>query len=648
MDLHNYEKQCYEFFKESGYVKEQLGTVWGVLRSRSKNNPLLDTECLKEYCDNKKETSPIAAQVHHLLESNPEGLTALLHGVTCEHIRSKIGAKSPSGVLHAIVDRVFKNSVKKENACLMLLSAALAKESPKVQEILNAHSTALVTFLSGRSAASQITEEKLSVLLTALEEYANRTHSDLSLFFSVITTPAGQKRLLEMLRQLKPGELPEAFESMVRVAKIISHEWTREPQHVRSDFALIRKIKEMPILQKSIFLGSQKTIWPNEHEEMRDREGVGAPDGFGNKIAVNQRELALLINERYLAQLRKAGGQELFLTSSDGDKIHTMEFNAEDFVAKVKETLSELTLLKEGTRANEKVADLEQPMKIYSLERPFSSNVQNLIDLGILVEKPANMALKECAPNEDVKDGTGSVLVMYPPIASTKEALLADQESTTAIICTGSGVWFGLYKSMIARLLLNGINVQAFSYRGYEHSEGIPTDTQLAEDVELVAHHLKEKGVKDEQILLYASCLGLGPAAHYVKNHPKTDIFIDRSFAKLSTVAVQVIEKGTVAKSKIIRHIAAKIAMVVLPKLVNFENLELLKNAEGKIALVTAETDDIVGEQKEVLKEGLSQATHISTQRGHVGNWLQEPSTLAHFEAFLAKSGHAKRVDFKF
>ncbi len=408
----------------------------------------------------------------------------------------------------------------------------------------------------------------------------------------LLQDPATRRRIEAMLTQLEPDKLKEALSALIRTSELETHTWREKPAATHWESVIIRKIRELPIWQKFVFTGAKQSIW------VRDSE----------KKIFPQKEEGLLRNELELAELRAIGGSELFLQNPDGEKIHTMEFDASSFQNYVRSALSKLEPLESGSD--------------YKLPDVIPDEVQNLINLGIV---------------KKMEDR----LVFIKPQEGKKEA----REPTTALMCTGSGVWFSVYKKMIARLLLNGVNVQTFSFRGYELSEGIPTDAKLSQDVETVGHYLREKGVTDENTLLFASCMGLGPAARYINNHPTCDLFIDRSFASLSAVAEDKIMKGEIKIPRVFRPLASKVARVALSLFVRFENLEALQNAQGKIAVVTVDEDEIVGENANRLKEGLPEALHIDASRfGHSGNWLHNEKVRTDFEKFLSESGHARNL----
>ena len=328
-----------------------------------------------------------------------------------------------------------------------------------------------------------------------------------------------------------------------------------------------------------------------------------------------------------------------------------MDFNSDYFAERAADELKKLKLLGE-----EKMQDSAQAMRIYEAPQGNASKMlETLKGMGILVEMPPEKLNREILTLDlDDKekrklfasiDRERKYLVMYPAQIASANVPEAEKP-VTAVICTGSATWFSLYKPMIARLLMNGIDVIAFSYRGHELSEGKPTDQKVFQDLETVCHHLFDnKMISTDQLLLYASCMGLGPAAQYVKNHPETNLFIDRSFSRLSTVAaLQIPQMELLPFPAITNPIASRVASLALPYLVNFENLPHLQGATGQIAIVTSEKDDFIKQETEELKAGLPEAHHITSPAkfGHAGNWLRSPKMIGTFESFLTQNRMAR------
>lgn len=394
-----------------------------------------------------------------------------------------------------------------------------------------------------------------------------------------------------------------ALEAAFNNDRLQEHKWSVEPSHLRLPSRSTIRNTLFSFIQDDVFQGASRASWR------------GTDFGVERRLVDINREASLSINESYLGDLRHLGGQEFFLNTPEGDRIHCMHFDAADFQEKFEIAVRGLVKVTgENTRMYGKPDELNNELFAF-------------IQCGILKDSPDSEALE-----------------MYLPMSQSK-AEIENKMPTTAIICGGSGVWFGIYKSMIARLLLNGLNVMTFSYRGYEHSSGIPSDIAIHQDLELVGHYLRnEKGVPDQNQMLYASCLGLGVAAKYAASHENVDVFVDRSFAKLSTWTEEMISKGHMPIKFVPNLLAAKVARIALPHIVDFESVDYLKKASGEIVIVMAEDDELVlQEEQKRLKEALPNSKYLIIKGfGHTGNWLRNESYIKNFETYLLESGKSR------
>jgi hypothetical protein len=242
------------------------------------------------------------------------------------------------------------------------------------------------------------------------------------------------------------------------------------------------------------------------------------------------------------------------------------------------------------------------------------------------------------------KDLYRNILILRLPSASDAE-IPTLENNPTAIICGGSGVWFTAYCPMIANLLINGMDVMAFSYRGYELSEGTPTEMKMYQDLETCFQYLKqEKKLKKDNLVLYASSLGLGVAAKFIEKYPQIQLIIDRSFASLGVVVESVLKDQRNA-------LVSKAARLALPLIVDFRNASKLAKSRGNIFLVIDKNDSLIPDsESKALAASMPECKdcvyRILYTRGydHDGNWLENPKYRASFEAFLLKSGKARKI----
>lgn len=600
-----------------------------------------------------EKTREVASELVQSLTQQPEKFAEILNTARVEHFRQNHGRDSGREHFNATIQYLFSKHVSPDRP---LISCAeldknkdLLKITPPVLELIDTHSLRQTDLLKENSAffvgliypEEKLDREQLIRLISTLDDFSDE---NLNQFFSHASNEKNQARVVQMLHEI-PVEsgrhLHLALKSIARHDQLSLHSWTVAPPRKYWEFSLMRSIRESGQLRSAVF--QPGSLWAPADVPSQNSRG-------GNLAHVTKREQGLAINESYLKELRRIGGKEFLVGNPDGEKIHCMGFEASRFAQIAANELAQLELVSEV-----KMPDSEQLMRIYRVPKESSKNLDTLKSMGILVERPREKLEKqfrglkleeESEEKEKESEESENYLVMYPSQIQFSD-LPEAKEPVTAVMCTGSAVWFSLYKPMIARLLMNGLNVMAFSYRGYELSEGTPTDQKVFQDLETVCHYLFTAKIDSkEQLLLYASCMGLGPAARYVKNHPDTNLLIDRSFSRLSTVAALKIPQMGLPGPAFSHRVASAVASVALPYLVNFENLTHLKGAKGQIAIVTSAQDELFPEETAELKNGMPDAHHITSPAsyGHAGNWLKDWETLAALQAFLTQNGMARKM----
>jgi pimeloyl-ACP methyl ester carboxylesterase len=318
-------------------------------------------------------------------------------------------------------------------------------------------------------------------------------------------------------------------------------------------------------------------------------------------------------NKEALKTLEAIGGEKLAIQTSNKDLLHGMYFNSKDFEFQLSNIL----------QVKDKRIVLKEESEIPEDKKVFAKAVKSLYMDQTLLSYPLDHYKK--LPKRDEGDS-----------------------QPTVIICTGSGVWFSVYKSLIAKLLLSGINVLTFNYRGYEQSEGFPTDAKLIDDVESCHRYLKrEYGLKKQDLLVYGSCFGAGPASALAKNHPGVNLFIDRSFSDFRNVA-----RDQMAESR-----WASLVHKIMPAIVNFNVGRNLEQVKGHVGVMVAFKDEFISqdETERLLGHMPNNSNrvymNIMTDCGHSGNWLNlsdesNRETIKGFDNFLVQANLKRRFSF--
>jgi hypothetical protein len=664
-----HEIDYYLLFDEIGWLSKMKENI---LITNYENSPIVIinkySNYLKNHCKKMIERSKnniilkTAENLLKILKQHPQTLPEIINIVTLEYCRQQYSKKYEAIFASFIINHL-RNLVKNNHplitymdiiSCEPLIKVLsdiftlIDNNASKNANLLKKHADFFVDMIY---PSKRIFPSQLVNLLKSLDSLSM---NKINRFFFHTKIKKNRERVLHMLfdldcvRMLDPTKLPRALKSIARISQLPTYQWIKHPEQSYTDAPIMQQIREIPFLKDKIFFRAQAGLWKDS--DLAPHLSDSMPSTF-----VPTREMGLVINEKYLYELRCLGGNEFFLEHTDGDKIHCMYFNTENFAKKMTLTLDGLYKIGEWQKEYS-----NQQMRVFKMPDTPSTMINVLQSMGILIKVTVDKLfteritqseqidfLMELLKNEFENDNN-EYLILYPALSDiyTKKSIqesLNNEKAMTAVICTGTGAWFGLYKGIISRLLMNGIDVMTFSYRGHELSEGTPTDQKIFQDLEIVCHYLMEnKMLSNEQILLYASCTGLGPCSQYVKKHPETNLFIDRSFSRLSTLTANLIqEKNVFHLPNGIKQLVGRAARVAMPYLANFENLSHLQHAEGKgeIALITAENDEVVEDEAQILKKGLPLAHHISapTLFGHSGNWLKDPEMIVQFESYLGE-----------
>ncbi len=107
----------------------------------------------------------------------------------------------------------------------------------------------------------------------------------------------------------------------------------------------------------------------------------------------------------------------------------------------------------------------------------------------------------------------------------------------TVLFCHGNAGNISHRLDKAKRLHALGLNLFFFDYRGYGGSSGSPSEKGTYTDAETAyLYLLKQKGLKDDQIVLHGESLGGGVAVETALHHPIRALILESAFT--STVAM--------------------------------------------------------------------------------------------------------------
>lgn len=623
-------------------------------------------------CDQLLLSNPdakIKKAAKHLLiviNTHPEKILKIMNEVTLEYCRREFSKRYEKPIVELtigylatlITDRhslITSNDISSSKPLLDTQTevfALIQQHSLKQSDLLKKNA---IFFISHLFPTKQLLIP-LTLLIPSLDMLST---NKLQRFFHYANIKKQHKKIVAILNApywcTDKTQFSSALKAAIRMAQLPTYSWINKPSTHHAETRMMQYMRETRLLNEMVFVNYQAGFWKcsdlpptfvTPHSPSDQVLPIKVP-----------RAIGLAINEKNLYELRRLGGIELFLQHLNEDNIHCMYFNAISFSEALVSMLNPFQKMGEW-----KQKETEQHIRIYASPYPLSKEARTLLSVGVLIKSSLTQLLTEVLALCDMKaheqidllllilrnefaNQQTEYLIMYPPLLAAHQS----PKPVTAVICAGANVWFGIYKGMIARLLMNGLNVMAFSYRGHELSEGTPNDHKLCQDLEIVCHYLiEDKRLSNEQIILYASCTGLAPSAQYVYHHPQTNLIIDRSFSRGSTMIKALIQDKNVFQlsNGIIKKLTAQTMSTVIPYFINYENLTYLENTNSEIALITSDKDEILGEQALSLKKGLPRAHHITSPAmfGHGGNLLRDKKMIDKLEGYLGEKHFARRM----
>lgn len=328
--------------------------------------------------------------------------------------------------------------------------------------------------------------------------------------------------------------------------------------------------------------------------------------------------------EKARHELLSIGAQVVQMETPDGDHIDGMYLGVKNFRTSV-----------------EKYFDIRE------IELPGNKITQRLVIKNEYRENPSKevtefvQLLKNMGAHVSVGWPCSISLGVFPK-ESLQSIKRVDDNLTsqpTALIASGAGMSCAAHKGLAISYLLRGVNVMMVDFRGYGKSKGSPTEHRTKLDLETAYQYLhKEKGVKNEDLVIHGYCLGGGSASDLAARRKGVNLILDRSFAEFREVARERFPR------------IGKIIYKILPYIVNYNNAKNLGKIKGHIALVRAAKDNVIS-HKQITKQidALSDTNSgqvvklIHSEGGHTKNIGEELVTLAQFDSFLMQTGLYRR-----
>lgn len=305
-------------------------------------------------------------------------------------------------------------------------------------------------------------------------------------------------------------------------------------------------------------------------------------------------------------KLQAIGGKELKLKTADGDVIDGMHITARDF----KEKLDKFFDFKEV-----KIKGKSEKRQYLVLKKEFVKN-------GKVSDEADTFCgiLESCGLKLDSKNDKFTIKIpASAKMKGEKKESSDDSISTpTAIICGAQAINYSFYKGTSVSLLLRGIDVVLFDYRGTGESTGSPTLYKTKLDIEACYKYLSEdKKIENKDIIAYGHCFGGPVAADLAARKEGVNLIVDRSFAYYNEMAASQYPK--------VKRIINKI----FPKLFTYDVNPNIPKVTGNLAIIRDLKDDTIPEEQivkniDAVAETPQERTIkvITSDIGHSSNWL--------------------------
>lgn len=140
-------------------------------------------------------------------------------------------------------------------------------------------------------------------------------------------------------------------------------------------------------------------------------------------------------------------------------------------------------------------------------------------------------------PFEDVtfasSDGVALSGWFFPANTNSPRAALA------VLACHGNGGNISHRLDLYSALLETGVNVFAFDYRGYGHSQGRPDEAGTYLDAQAAAAWLRQKGFAGTNLIVYGESLGGGIASELCLREPTGGLILQSTFTSIPDIGAE-------------------------------------------------------------------------------------------------------------
>lgn len=227
----------------------------------------------------------------------------------------------------------------------------------------------------------------------------------------------------------------------------------------------------------------------------------------------------------------------------------------------------------------------------------------------------------------------GHTIATLLSLPKNVQPIKAAKKRPLGMVCLpGSGLIYELDPQFVLTFLARGFHVLIINYRGIYPSEGIPDWKGTSLDAKYASEWLsRHLNAPYEDITIVGKSFGTGPAVYTATQLPKSNLILDRGFARLSEVCDYSLPKG-------LKQLLTPFAKSLVEKYYRFPNEDWLPKVKGNVLLIEATEDEYMRGQAERLFTALAlgktaeqikvlkERSWIQVSGGHYGKYWGDPS----------------------
>lgn len=271
-------------------------------------------------------------------------------------------------------------------------------------------------------------------------------------------------------------------------------------------------------------------------------------------------------------ELRMIGGEEVKITSIDGKNLNGMFLSADKF----KQNIEAYFEKKVGKDGGEYLALKEEFGSLGVEDDEFESMKND--EARKFCKTLASLSLLQ-TNHEDHED---RFFLHIPLNKSSITNTSFSGKRPVVLMCYPGPMSYVAYRDESVSYLMKGLDVMVFDYEGAGKSKGQSTDYNMKLATDSFYQYLKNKGMKNKEIIAHGFCMGAGAATDLAARRKGVHVVVDRSFTSVAQMAED-------------KHPRLyRILSPIIPKVANFDNEANLPRVKGHIAILKGKDDEFI------------------------------------------------------